>query len=505
MSITAVDATGVTASPVPIGAFGLPRGLILLSLTEMWERFSYYGMRAILLLYMVNGLQFDRKYAGLIYGTYVSSVYWTPLIGGWLADKVFGARRAVFIGGVIIACGHFSMVINSMKAFYGGLALIAFGTGLLKPNISAMVGDFYAEGDKRRDSGFSVFYTGINLGAFSAPLICGYLAQSAGWGWHYGFAAAGVGMVIGLIVWVAAGSRLKNVGNKHVPKIPDIAEVKAGKGSVDYVTIVLAIAGGIVGFILGYELGDTGLVSAIFPTVLGFFTGYLAGTFRQLNKDEAKRVGVIFILFLFSVVFWMSFEQAGSSLTLFADKLTRTVLFGFRFPSSWYQSVQPSFVILLAPVFAAIWANLGRRDPSSPAKFAYGLFFAAIAFAIVAFASTLLPTSAGDLSDAQRVGPMWLVGVYFFQSVGELCLSPVGLSTVTKLSPARMVGLMMGVWFLSLSIGNFLAGMSAGLFDEKSEGALLHLFGAVTVITLIAALILVVLTPAIRRMTPKAA
>jgi POT family proton-dependent oligopeptide transporter len=225
-----------------------------------------------------------------------------------------------------------------------------------------------------------------------------------------------------------------------------------------------------------------------------------------MNSSEAKRVGVIFILFLFSIVFWMSFEQAGSSLTLFADRLTRTNLFGFQFPSSWYQSVQPIGVVLFAPVFAGIWIKLGKRDPASPVKFAYGLFFAAIAFAIVAFASTLIPATGGTaLPDALKVGPMWLVVVYLFQTFGELCLSPVGLSTVTKLSPGRMVGLMMGVWFLSISLGNFIAGMSAGLFDEKSEGALLHLFGAVAVITLVAAILLVVLIPVIKKLTPKAA
>jgi POT family proton-dependent oligopeptide transporter len=235
------------------------------------------------------------------------------------------------------------------------------------------------------------------------------------------------------------------------------------------------------------------------------FFGYILGTVRHLNRDEVLRVGVIFILFVFSVIFWMSFEQAATSLTLFADRLTRLNLFGFSFPSSWYQSVQPTFVVLLAPVFAGIWVKLGRRNPSSPAKFALGLLFAGIAFAIVAFASTFVPTVSGDLNEFQKVGPLWLVVVYFFQTLGELCLSPVGLSTVTKVSPARLVGLMMGVWFLSISIGNFIAGIMGGAFNERAEGALVTMFGTVAGITFVAAAVLALLTPLIKKMTPRAA
>ncbi len=502
----AVDSTGVSQERAAdtSGIGGHPRGLTTLFFTEMWERFSYYGMRALLILYMTaplaaGGLNFDRKYAGLIYGTYVSSVYWTPLIGGWLADRVFGARRAVLIGGIIIACGHFSMVFHSMANFYGGLILIASGTGLLKPNISAMVGDLYDEGDKRRDAGFSIFYMGINLGAMFAPIVCGYLGQSVNW--HYGFGAAGVGMVLGLVQYVLGGKRLRGVGLKTVEKErPDAAQLqkveRAAKSEpLDVVTIALAVVGGVIGAALGFGYGESGFVSALFPTVVGFFVGYLAGTARQLAGEELKRVLVIFILFVFSVLFWMTFEQAGSSLTLFADRLTNNFIFGWQFPSSWFQFVQPTFVILLAPVFAGLWIKLGRRDPSSPMKFALGLLFAGLAFAIVAFASRL--TGAG------KVSPLWLVFVYFTQTLGELCLSPVGLSTVTKLSPARMVGLMMGVWFLSISFGSYIAGLAAGFFDENAEGALFRLFGVFAVVTLIAAAVLFALTPLIKRMTPR--
>jgi POT family proton-dependent oligopeptide transporter len=511
---TPIDATGVSPAEVKdaAGFFGHPRGLSTLFFTEMWERFSFYGLRAILFLYMTTeiskgGLAFERPYAGLIMGTYTSGVYWTPLLGGWIADKWLGARRAVLVGGIIIACGHFSMAIATMPSFYLGLVLIALGTGFLKPNVSTMVGDLYAEGDPRRDAGFSIFYMGINLGALLAPLVVGYLGQRVDW--HYGFGAAGVFMVIGLIQYVVGRDRLRGAGEKKIKTVPDIAVVTnttdEAAESLDIVTGVLALIGGVVGVWAGIRWGGAGWIGGLFPGVVGAFFGYILGIVRQLNRAEALRVGVIFILFVFAIIFWMSFEQAATSLTLFADKLTRLNLFGFHFPSSWYQSVQPTFVVLLAPVFAAVWVKLGRRNPSSPGKFALGLLFAAVAFAIVAFASTLVPATVSDLTETQKVSPLWLVAVYFFQTLGELSLSPVGLSTVTKVSPGRMVGLMMGVWFLALSIGNFLAGIMGGAFDEKKEGALLHMFGTVALITIIAAVLLAALTPLIKKMTPQAA
>ena len=505
-----INASGVSTLPsTDRGFFGHPNGLSTLFFTEMWERFSYYGMRAILTLYMTKslvegGLGFDERYASVIYATYVSSVWYLPLIGGWLADKVFGARRAVLIGGIIIACGHYSMAINSHLTFYLGLILIACGTGLLKPNISAMVGQLYSEEDKRRDAGFSIFYMGINLGAFLSPIVVGFLAQS-NWfrnlissmgfnpnsSWHWGFGAAGVGMTLGLIQYVLGRKRLGGIGEK----LKETRPVQAP--GMDYLTIVLAVVGGTVGALVGFKWGDAGVLSALFPTVVGFFAGYLIGTTRHLNGEELKRVLVIFILFLFSILFWMTYEQAGSSLTLFADRLTRTTLFGWQYPSSWFQSVPAIFVIILAPIIGAVWQKLGNRQPSSPGKFTIGLFFAGIAFVVVAFASTL--TGAG------RVSPMWLVLVYFLQTIGELCLSPVGLSTVTKLSPARMVGLMLGVWFLSISIGSYIAGLTTRLFEGNDPSVLTRAFGIFAGITLLAAAILAVLTPLIKRITPRAA
>jgi proton-dependent oligopeptide transporter, POT family len=490
--------------------FGHPGGLSTLFFTEMWERFSYYGMRAILLLYMTKtfaegGLGFDEKYAGLIYGTYVSSVWYLPLPGGWLADRILGAKRAVLIGAIIIACGHFSMAINSQLTFYAGLILIACGTGLLKPNISAMVGQLYSEEDKRRDSGFSIFYTGINLGAFLAPLVVGYLAQSQSFknvitsmgfsptsSWHWGFGAAGVGMTLGIIQYVLGQRRLAGVGGK--PDIPAATEPGTSE-DFDYLTLVLALIGGAAGLAIGLLYGEA-RISALFPTVVGFFFGYLIGIIRHLKGEEFRRVLVIFILFVFSILFWMTYEQAGSSLTLFADRLTRTTIFGWTYPSSWFQSVPALFVIIFASIIGAVWLKLGDRQPSSPGKFTIGLFFAGIAFVVIAFAATL--------AGSGRVSPMWLVLVYFLQTIGELCLSPVGLSTTTKLSPRRMVGLMLGVWFLSISIGSYIAGLATGLFAGNDNSALTRGFGIFAGITLLAAIILAVLTPLIKRMTPRA-
>jgi POT family proton-dependent oligopeptide transporter len=507
---TPIDGTAATSLKADDrGFFGHPRGLSTLFFTEMWERFSYYGMRAILTLYMTKalaegGLGFDEGYAALIYATYVSSVWYLPLIGGWLADKVFGARRAVLIGGIIIACGHYSMAIDTHINFYAGLILIACGTGLLKPNISAMVGQLYSAEDRRRDAGFSIFYMGINLGAFLSPILVGFLAQhplfrrmitSIGFdpnsAWHWGFGAAGVGMTLGLIQYVLGRRRLADVGEKpgeHAEN-PSV-ESPAG---FDFLTLGLAIAGGVIGAGLGYYIGG-GLLSALFPLVVGFFAGYLIGTTRRLNGEELKRVSAIFILFVFSILFWMTYEQAGSSLTLFADRMTQTTIFGWEYPSSWFQSVPAIFVIIFAPVFAALWQKLGDRQPSSPGKFIYGLVFAGIAFVVITFASMLAANG--------RVSPLWLVVVYLIQTFGELCLSPVGLSTVTKLSPARMVGLMMGVWFLSISIGSYIAGLTTKLFEGNDSRVLTRGFAIFAGITLFGALVLAVLTPLIKKLIP---
>jgi POT family proton-dependent oligopeptide transporter len=397
------------------------------------------------------------------------------------------------------------MAIDTLPTFYAALILIALGTGLLKPNISTMVGQLYGPEDKRRDAGFSIFYMGINLGAFISPFVTGFLAQSetfkrviTGLGlnpaksWHWGFAAAGVGMTFGVIQYILGGRRLKEVGRSPERHVTAATE---SSSSFDIITIALSIVGAALGAAFGYRY-DAGWVSVPFWTVCGYFVGYLGGTTRLLKGDELRRVLVIFILVIFSVIFWMTYEQAGSSMTLFADRLTRNAVFGWSFPSSWWQSVPAIFVIFLAPVFAFIWQTMGERQPSSPAKFAFGLLFAGIAFGVITFAASL--TGAG------RVSPWWLVIVYFIQTMGEMCLSPVGLSTISKLSPVRMVGLMMGVWFLSISIGSYIAGRTTQLFEQGTPEVLTRAFGIFAGITLAAALLLALLTPLIKRMTPRA-
>ena len=424
------------------GIGGHPRGLTTLFLTEFWERFSYYGMRAILVLYMAapasqGGLEFDTAKATSIYGTYTMSVYLTSLPGGWLADRLLGARLAVLLGGIAIALGHFAMAVDSMSFFYGGMILIAIGTGLLKPNISTMVGGLYGEDDPRRDGGFSIFYMGINLGGMVAALVCGYLGQRVNY--HVGFAAAGVGMVLGLVQYVAHRKRLASVGARNK---------RAGEEK----TVIIK---------------------------------------QPLTAEEKKRLVVIGFLFLFSILFWTAFEQTGSSFNLFAERQTRNRIFGYEFPSSWFQSVNSFFILALAPVFAWLWARWGKRQPSSPSKFSFALLCAGLGLFIMALASSL--TSSG------RVSPLWLVAIYFIHTVGELCLSPVGLSTVTKLAPAKMVGLMMGVWFLSIAIGNKFAGWAAGFYRDDA-GALFRLFATLGLVTVAGAVMLAVLTPFIRRL-----
>ncbi len=451
-----------------------PRGLYTLFFTEMWERFSYYGMRALLTLFMVapvatGGLGFDTRRAGVIYGTYTMSVYMLSIPGGFLADNFLGARLSVLLGGIVIAAGHFTLAVRSETAFYLGLVLIAVGTGLLKPNISTMVGTLYAPGDARRDAGFSIFYMGINLGAFSAPLVTGWLAQSeafkhrlTAWGfdplhsWHWGFAAAGVGMVIGLIVYVTTRGRIAHVGNPPAARSPQA-----------WGRLALVVLGAAALFAL-VRLSDTN------PKFEWIRYGYvvvpvLAILWFGLRANlDSQRIAAVLVFSLAALVFWAIFEQAGSTISLFGDQLTRTELFGWAFPSAWFQSVNSFFVITLAPMFAWLWVRLGDRQPSSPTKFVLGLVFLGLSF--------LLMVPAAKLTLDGKVSPFWIVGLFFLQTVGELCVSPVGLSTMTKLAPPALLGLVMGIWFLAAALGNKLAGVMAGDFNAADGQALAGFF-----------------------------
>jgi POT family proton-dependent oligopeptide transporter len=479
--------------------FGHPRGLATLFGTEFFERFSYYGMRALLVLYMTaaladGGLGFDTVTAGAIYGMYGAGVYLLALPGGWIADKLIGQRRAVFVGGVIIALGHFSLALDNVTTFFLGLVLIVLGTGLLKPNISTMVGELYPQGDARRDAGFSIFYMGINLGAFVAPIVCSWLGEKIGW--HIGFAAAGVGMVLGLIQYQLGGKYLGTAG-----LYPDTGRdpgVRAGH----FRSLLLGI--GAVGLIIAAIFGlraagtlDISMAEAadgvgyLIVSIAVLYFAYMF-FFGGLDKTERKRVSAIFVLFIFSALFWSGFEQAGSSLNLMAERHTDRVIFGWEMPAGWLQSVNAGFIILLAPVFAFIWIGLARREkePSSPAKFTLGLLFLGLGFAVMILA-------AQRAASGVLVSPMYLVLTYLLHTIGELCLSPVGLSTVTKLAPHRMVGQMMGVWFMSISLGNLMAGRVAGQFDTLP---LPELFGRVTMFTLGGGVLLALLIIPIKRL-----
>lgn len=478
------------------GIGGHPRGLTTLFFTEMWERFSYYGMRALLILYMTTaiangGMGLDNKRAASIYAAYVGSVYLMSIPGGWFADNVLGTRMAVLVGGVLIACGHFSMALPTTVSFFAGLILIVLGTGLLKPNVSAIVGSLYSPNDPRRDAGFSIFYMGINLGAGLAPLICSYLGENISW--HMGFGMAGIFMALGIVQFVAHGERLSHVG--HPPAFPpETLRRNALIGSVFTALIVLTVILLYFGPQTIQDYRPAIMIGGVALGLIWLFTSYL-------KPEEKKPVSAIVVLFCFSVVFWAVFEQAGSSFNLFARDFTdRSVpqsIANFirapEFPAGWYQSVNSFFLISLAPVFSWVWLRLGTRQPSSPIKFALGLFFVGAGALVLALASSFIGISG-------KVGPYWLIGVYLCHTIGELLLSPVGLSTTTKLAPSRLTGLMMGVWFLSISFGNFFAGEVAGNF---SRDALLGLFAKVAAGPVIAAVILVLLTPSIRKLMGK--
>ncbi len=485
------------ARPYDHAFFGHPRGLSVLFFTEMWERFSYYGMRALLILFMTapaaaGGLGFETGVAGAVYGLYTSMVYMTSLPGGWIADRLIGQRRAVLYGGIIIACGHFSMAFPSLTTFYIGLALIVVGTGLLKGNAAVIVGALYGPQDARRDAGFSIYYMGINLGAFIAPLICGYLGQRISW--HIGFGAAGVGMVLGIVQYLAGAKYLGDAGLYPAPaESPSAAAAlmtRATMGGGAALVVVIAFAFGIYSGALpitAAQVADAAGYVLLAIVVLFFAWLFFAADW---TPAERRRLYAIAALFVASVIFWSEFEQAGSTLNLFGDRNTRTSLFGWTFPSSYYQSLQPLFIIAFAPVFAWVWMRLGRRDPSSPAKFGLGLLFVGSGFAILVVAAQLS-------ADGVKVSPWWLVVTYLLHTWGELSLSPVGLSATSKLAPKRVVGLMMGVFYLAISVGNFIGGRLASLYGSMP---LPRLFGAIGAVGITAGLVMFALTPPIKRL-----
>ncbi|HEX7119535.1 MAG TPA: peptide MFS transporter [Longimicrobiales bacterium] len=495
--------------------FGHPRGLATLFFTEMWERFSYYGIRPLLVLFMAaalleGGFGFDRDQASAIVGIYAASVYLASLPGGWVADRLLGLRRAILWGAMLISAGHISIGMSAFAhgkvPFFLGLVLIVLGTGLLKPNISAIVGDLYPEGGARRDAGFSIFYMGINVGAFFGQLVTGFLGEMIGW--HWGFGAAGVGMLAGLLVYVAtAGRTLGDIGLEPT-RHPD-PEVQARQERNGWRMLWLGLGVLAVVFLLAatgvITLNPQAIGQSMTYVIVGSALVYFAYVFLfgGLNTDEKKRILVIAVLFLFAAAFWSAFEQAPTSLNLFAADFTDRMVGSFEIPATWFQSVNSFFIILLAPVFASLWVALARRgvDLSSPAKFALGLAFAGVGFALMIVASnTVVAGGAGTL-----VSPWWLVFSYFFQTVGELCLSPVGLSSMTKLSPRKYVGQMMGIWFMASALGNLIAGLVGGHVDPENLAEMPRLFTTTTASLFIAAAVIGLMVVPIRRMMAKSA
>lgn len=483
------------------GFFGHPKGLATLFFTEMWERFSYYGMRAILILFMTTeaaqeGLGLDTETAAAVYGLYTAAVYLLTLPGGWLADNVFGQRKSIYYGGIIIMLGHLVLAIpGNPTIFFLGLGLVATGTGLLKPNISTIVGDLYPEGGARRDAGFSMFYMGINLGAFLGQVIVPLVADV---NWHWGFGLAAIGMLAGLIQYRLTGDNLGELG--VIPKAKEKSEIGRGNSNS---TLGIILAVGLIGLLFLFQfIGYIDMTTAtgiaqgagiIIILITLFYFAYIlvAG---GLNTDEKKKVTIIFFLFIGAAIFWSGFEQAGSSLNLFAQNQTDRMLFGWEMPAGVLQSVNSMFIIIFAPLIGALWVRLAARNmnPSTPIKFGFGLILLGLGFFAMVFAAKI--AAAGS-----KAGMFWLVLTYFLHTIGELTLSPVGLSATTKLSPKRYVGQMMGIWFVGTALGNLVAGLFAGRFDPSNVQQMPDLFMSVVQISVGAGIIFLILSPFARK------
>lgn len=502
-------------------AFGHPKGLMTLFFTEMWERFSYYGMRALLILFMTKtiangGLGFDDKTSGAIYGLYTMGVYLMALPGGWLADRLFGLKKSVWYGGIIIAMGHFMMALPGIEgwisgdstpkislsaldttSFFLGLLLIVLGTGLLKPNISSIVGQLYPAGSSKRDAGFSIFYMGINIGGFVAPLACASVAE---YDMHLGFGLAGLGMILGLIQYRLTSNNLDGVGEAPIFSSP------AEKSSQQQLRIISTVVG-VIGVII-ISILFTGLVpinASLIASVSGIVIAIVAFSYLALvilagglSIPDKKKVGVIAILFLFSAMFWSGFEQAGSTLNLFAERFTDRQVLGWEIPTGYFQSINSLFIIIFAPFFASLWVWLGRKnlEPSSPLKFTFGLALLGIGFFVMYFATKI--AASGELA-----APSWLIVTYLLHTFGELSLSPVGLSLVTKLAPKNYGGQMMGIWFLSVALGNLFAGLIAGEASGGSKEGLATMpdqFMMIVYTVIGSAALLFILKPFLRKM-----
>jgi len=463
---------------------GHPKGLYLLYFTEMWERFSYYGMRAIFTLYMVNALLFDKAKASTIYGSYTGLVYLTPLLGGYIADKYWGNRKSIIVGGVLMAIGQFFMFMSGSfytdgdfanTLMFTGLGFLIFGNGFFKPNISTMVGSLYPKGDSRVDSAFTIFYQGINLGALLAPAICGSLGEQYDVtgaiipsSFKYGFLAACIGMILSLIAFVW-------LKNKYIitpegapvglpPKADSTTHSSDGTGESGFnATKIAAAAAGLAGlFFLFFKVLEFDLIgSLIFSSCIVLPALIISdGTLSKIEKD---RILVIYIIAFFVIFFWSAFEQAGASLTIFADQQTDRHIGSWEMPASWFQSINPLGIILLAPLFSSLWVGMNRRkiEPSSPLKMAIGLALLCLGYVVIMF-------GVNGVDSATKISMWWLIILYALHTMGEFCLSPIVLSMVSKLAPVRFASLLMGTWFLANAAANKLAGSLSALIPPAT-------------------------------------
>jgi POT family proton-dependent oligopeptide transporter len=497
--------------------FGHPLPLFMLFLVEMWERFSYYGMRAIFMLYMTNYLVLESGFKSSIYGNYTGLVYLTTIIGGFVADRYLGLQKTILIGGSMMAAGQFLLTTHawggpgmgpqaaeSLSMLFLGLFLLVFGNGMFKANISTIVGQLYPAGDPRRDAGFTIFYMGINVGAFFSPIICGYLAQEVDWKW--GFLAAGAGMLIGtLTFWfgktMLGGLGIEPAGGHQSPSAAaaptSLRALSGGELFASRILWVVAAASAIWGIKQWITSDAVQLLDRIDPLIwytiaVPCAVAALSYLMPRCTKEEVGKISAIYVLAAFVMLFWAAFEQAGSSLTLFADQLTLNVFAGNEFPSSWWQSANAIFIIAFAPVVSSIWLLLSGvgKEPSTPMKMVWGILFNSASFAI------MIPAAMVATAD-NKSAPIWLALLYFLQTLGELCLSPVGLSMVTKLAPARYGAMLMGIWFLiANAFGNRIAGQAGAWFEQYGAT---QLFVGVAIVLGVAALILLFLVPWLRK------
>lgn len=471
---------------------GHPMGLLTLAGTEMWERMSYYGMRALLVLFMVlaleeGGLGLTVATASAIYGLYTGAVYFFGLPGGWIADRLIGGQKAVFYGGIIIMLGHVILAIPADSTFYIGLIFVVLGTGLLKPNIGAMVGQLYSPTDSRRDSAYTIYYMGINIGSLIGYGVCGYLQVNMGY--HWAFGAAAIGMGLGLIQYKLTLHNIEGVADKPVVPLSPEAEKKA------YIVIfgfVIALALAVVLIFAGVLAFDPVVIAKqVAIAITAIFLIYFAYIFfgGNLDGNEKRRLGALFLICIASTCFWAGFEQAGSSLNLFGQDYTQRMMGTFEIPPAWFQSANSIFIILLSPFFAYMWMALGKRmlEPSYSIKCAVGLIIMATGFIVMFFAAQL---AASGL----KVAPYWLVATYFLHTVGELWLSPVALSAVSKLSPKRFSGQMMGVFVLTYSMGSIIAGIFAGNFDPENVDQMPGLYLQITYFSVAVGIVLFLLS-----------